>query len=269
MQILFRPFFRNLLVVAALMVLAVGCVKYEVDIVVNSDSSGSLEVSMDFSQELIEFIEAVEEVPIEEACRNLLQSEGVGDGTQLDGPLDDPFFSNDDFQTAQEIVVDDSNCGFIARGKWPAEQAEAVYLSLADESDIIIQRSGLLGWSFELPIDLNEGLDTDESANIGLVLAQLGNAALNLQVTLPGQTVDHNATSTTSSCGTTTFSWNISITDQAEFLFAETDGESDCRSSSNVGEIVAWVMLGGIGTAIATALVLRRLQRKRVPLSSA
>lgn len=242
------------------MVLAAGCVKFEMDLAVNPDGSGSIEVYVDVAQELFRFAGAFQEGDaegaIEDACREMLQGDDV-EGTPFEGPL----FSGADFLTEQEILADDSSCGVRARGEWPAEQAEQVYLYLGEDSGPTIERVGSQGWSFTLPIDL-AGEEDDYDVDLGLAFAEALDFSLAFRVTLPGQPVGHNADSTRSACDTTTFKWDVDIVDPPELLFAEADGKGDCGSGWGVGPIVAVVILGVVAAAMAAFLVGRRLLRR-------
>lgn len=245
------------------MVLAAGCVKFEMDLAVNPDGSGSIEVHVKLEQEFLRlagvFQEGDAEGSIEDACRELLQGDDVG-GT----PLENQLFSSANFLTEQEILADNSSCGVRARGEWPAEQAEQVYLYLGEDSGPTIQRVGSQGWSFALPIDL-AGEEDDYDVDLGLAFAEALDFSLAFRVTLPGRPVGHNADSTRSDCDTTTFKWDVDISDPPELLYAEADGEGDCESDSGwgTGPIAAVVILGAMAAAVAAALVVRRFRRDR------
>ena len=244
------------------MVLAAGCVKFEMDLAVNPDGSGSIEVYVDVAQELFRFAGAFQEGDaegsIEDACREMLEGDDV-EGT----PFESPLFSSANFLTEQEILADDSSCGVRARGEWPAEQAEQVYLYLGEDNGPTIERVGSQGWSFALPIDFTEDEDVEEF-DLGLALAEALDFTLAFRVTLPGQPVGHNADSTRSGCDTTTFKWDVDIVNPPELLFAETDGHGDCGSGWGVGPIVAVVILGVVVAVSGAAILISRSRRSRV-----
>ena len=243
------------------MVLAAGCVKFEMDLAVNPDGSGSIEVYVDVAQELFRFAGAFQEGDaegsIEDACREMLQGDDV-EGTPFEGPL----FSGADFLTEQEILADDSSCGVRARGEWPAEQAEQVYLYLGEDSGPTIERVGSQGWSFTLPIDL-AGEEDDYDVDLGLAFAEALDFSLAFRVTLPGQPIGHNADSTRSGCDTTTFKWDVDIVDPPELLFAEADGKDDCEGS-DTGTIVAIVILAVLVVSVGLGVAIGRVGRRRV-----
>ena len=242
------------------MVLAAGCVKFEMDLAVNPDGSGSIEVYVDVAQEFFRFAGAFQEGDAEgsfqDVCREMLQGDDV-EGT----PLESPLFSGSNFLTEQEILADDSSCGIRARGEWPAEQAEQVFLYLGEDGGPTIERVGSQGWRFALPIDLTEDEDAEEF-DVGPALVEALDFSLAFRVTLPGQSVAHNADSTRSGCDTTTFMWDVDIFDPPELLFSEADGEGDCGGRWGVGPIVAVVILGVVVAAMVAAIMSRRsLQR--------
>lgn len=113
-----------------------------------------------------------------------------------------------------------------------------------------------------MPLDLMDGVDADE---LNASFAEALDFSVVVSVTLPGQSVEHNADLASSGCDATTFKWDVDISDPPDLLYAEADGADDCEGDSGWGSgpIAAVVILGVMAAAVAAALVVRRFRRDR------
>lgn len=249
-------------VAAVAAVLAAGCVSVTMDFTVNSDGSGSFEVEMSVARELLQMAAAFEEgdaeVSAEEVCQEMMQ------GEETEGsPFEDLSFGGAGFEVEEEIVVDDSSCGTRARAEWPAEQADLVFSYLGEDGGPMFERVGSSGWSFELPFEFMGEEDPDE---IGAAFAGVLDFSFVVSVTLPGQSVEHNADRADSGCNATTFFWDIDLVDPPNRLMAEADGADECGGIGGwgTGAIVAVVLIGVLVVSVGAALVVRRSRQSGV-----
>ena len=242
------------------MFVAVGCVSVTMDFTIDSDGSGSFEVEMSVAEELLQmaaaFQEGDAEISAQEACQEMMQGEDA-EGSPFEGLS----FSGAGFEVEQEVIADDSRCGFRARAEWPAEQADLVYAFLAEDGGPLIEQVGSNGWRFELPFEF---MDDEESAELGAGFVELMDFSFVVSVTMPGQPVEHNADRADSGCNTSTFRWDVDLIDPPQHLMAEADGTDECGGGGGLGTgaIVAVVLIGVLAVAVGAALVVRRSRQR-------
>ena len=83
-----------------------------------------------------------------------------------------------------------------------------------------------------MPFDL---MDDGDSEEFGAGFAELLDFSFVVSATLPGQPVEHNADRADSGCSTSTFHWDVVLSDPRQRLMAESDGTDECG-----GGEVAW-----------------------------
>ena len=242
------------------MVLAVGCINISMDFAVNPDGSGSFEAELGVTHQFMQMAMAMEEgdsdLSVEEACHELWSEENTG-GSSFQEQLS---FSEAGFEEAEEIVVDDTVCRYIARVDWSAERSEAAFALLREDEGPSFRRVGSNGWGFEIPFG---DIADDELAVAGFV-----DFSFVINATLPGKPTENNANRVDIGCATSTFTWDYAdFSDPPERLIAETDGSDDC-GGFGTGPIVAVVLLGGLVVVVGAALAINRSRRRRVESAS-
>jgi len=246
-------------VACTLAVLAAACIDLEMDLVVRDDGSGSVEATMSIHTAMLGFAALGEgelSETTEEMCQQFAGEMGAG------GPSIFGLDELDDF----DISVGDGTCTVRFGRTWDAADFDTVMAVLAEDGGPSVHRTVGGGWRFELDLaplssDLSEdGLSEDELAQAAALGFELPTLAIS--VTLPGETVEHNADSVRQS----QFAWELDFlaTDELpESLYAET-APGDGLSPAAIGAIVAGVLL-----ALAALVTLRRHQEAKAAASSA
>lgn len=260
--------------VAALV--CVGCIKVTVDLVVESDGSGSMEVEYEVSRGfLAEFDEDGESAgPEEDPCSSW---EWDDQQEELSG-----FLSSSIRFDIQESS-DDSNCKLTMQGNWEAAAFEEEFAITPEDGGI--ERVGVDGWRVELPLgnSLFDGLDSQdaaEDADLGELGSQFGEAVAEglgsllgemqfvVGITLPGKAVEHNADEAARRGSSTEFTWDVNMLAPPEVLFAETV-EAEDDGGSNMGLAVLLIVLGVLVVAVIAAAIFVYKRRRPDPGDSA
>ena len=247
------------------MVLAAGCIEISMGFSVDSDGSGSYEMEMEFSQELLQMATAFSDLDSEqdgseeaarEACDEMLSE---SDFDEL--PWGDTSLVESGVEFEVHEISDDSNCGARMRVAWPGELADLVFTSLREDEGPDFHRVGTDGWSFAMPLDLGEEELMGDSG-----FGEMMDLSFEVNVTLPGNPVEHNADRVSSGCNSSTFFWDIDIFDPPELMAAESDGKGDCGGGWGAGLIVTVVILGVLVVAmVAAALIIPSRRRRAQP----
>ncbi|WP_419921825.1 hypothetical protein [Candidatus Poriferisodalis sp.] len=232
--------------VTALALVTAGCVKVDMDFVVNDDGSGSFSQKITFAEPTLELMVSSGQAGTrEQACDSF-----IAESEANESPLD---FSADGVDTSDldsivpvfDSVSSDSECSTTQSFSWTAAQYGTLReVMAAGDGPQILQLDD--GWRFEL-----SGSFMDQGPSDGEV-AQLSSLGLDpptaiISVTLPGEPVEHNADIAAGS----TFSWEFDLTDPQsapERLVAQTG-----PSSGGIGYV------GIVGLVVAVVLLLAAL----------
>ena len=233
---------------------------------VGSDGSGSYEVEMAVSQEFLQLATALSEPgseqgdseeAVREACDELLAD------SDFEGlPLGEISLEESGVEFEVDEFTDGSDCGIRMRAAWPGELADLVFTSLREDEGPDFQRVGADGWTFAMPLDLG-----DEGLVGASGLGETIDISVEVNVTLPGNPVEHNADRVSGGCNSSTFFWDIDLFDPPTSLTAESDGKGDCGGGWGAGPIVAVVILGVLAVAmLAAALIIPSRRRRALPV---
>lgn len=235
--------------VAAAALVTAGCIDFEVHFTVRDDGSGSAEVTMFFDEATVLALAAFGEAPPEEACRELLAESEMEDELGI---------ASEGLDWETELHDDADACGVALSADWTAAESERVLGELAEEGDMALAPLDDGGWRFEMDVselvgEMGEGATGDEADLFGGLGFALPTVAVS--VNLPGDPVEHNATSSTGS----EFRWEIDLADaeaaeSGAVLFAQTAPVS----GGSVAVIVAVVVLVAVGALVVLLLVRRR-----------
>ncbi len=177
-----------------------------------------------------------------------------------DGPSIFGLEELDDF----DISVGDGTCTVRFGRTWDAADFDTVMAVLAEDGGPSVHRTAGGGWRFELDLswlsgDLSEDeLSEDELAQAAALGFELPTLAIS--VTLPGETVEHNADSARQSQS----AWELDFLATDEFpksLYAETAPSGGLEPEA-IGAIVAGALL-----ALAALVTLRRHQQAKTAAS--
>lgn len=245
---------RTAVIVCALSLLAAACLDAEVDFVVQEDGSGSITLTMRFSEEMLALVALAEAGADEEFCTSILD--------QIDMSADDPLgLELEGLDWRSEAVVEDGRCVVTSAAAWSSAESEEVLAVFAEDELPVIQRLDSGGWRFFMTTD---GLEDEEASLDDAELApfaDLVTPTLVISATLPGKVVVHNADLVTES----TYSWEVGFgaDELPPALVVETAPSSSGLGPEAIGAIVA-----GIGLALAALVTLRRHQAAKVATSS-
>ena len=228
------------------------------DIAINPDGSGSLELEIEISQEFIQGVMgSLESNPLidtaeptaEDACDQFFSSMGP-----LGIPFVNPTLSGIQLEWEMGETADGTHCRIFWRVEWGSEHADRIFITYLDNGGPIVKRVSPVGWRLEIPL---ESEDIDESD-------RHFEGSTRLTATLPGKSVAHNADRVSSSCRDSTFYWEVGLYGPPDPLIAETDGTDECKGGWGAGPVVAVVFLGVLATSMVAALLIRRSRRSRV-----
>ena len=232
--------------VTAIALVTAGCVKVNVDFVVNDDGAGSFSQKVALADPVIELMIGTGQFETRaQACDSF-----IAESEANESPVD---FSAAGVDTSDldsivpvfDTVSSDSECSTTQSFSWTAAQYGTLReVMAAGDGPQIMQLDD--GWRFELGASF-----MDEGPSDGEV-AQLSSMGLDpptvvISVTLPGEPVEHNADSADGS----TFSWEFDLTDPQsapELFFAQTGS-----SSGGIGYV------GIVGLVVAVVLLLAAL----------
>ena len=238
--------------VTALALVAAGCVKVDMDFVVNDDGSGSFSQKITFAEPMIELMVGSGQAGTQaEACDSFI-AESEANGSAVDFSTAGVDTSDlDSIDPVFESVNSDSECSTTQGFSWSAAQYSTLREVMAEgDGPQIIQLED--GWRFELSSSfMSEGASEDEFAQLASLGLDPPTAVIS--VTLPGEPLEHNADSAARS----TFTWEFDLTDpQAapERLVAQTR-----LSSGGIGpEAIAGIVVGVVVLLLAIVGMLRR-----------
>ncbi len=220
--------------IAALILFATSCIKFEADISVSDDGSGRVDV-----------LSAVDADGFGSVLGDLADglgdaTEGLGDVTDGLGDICDTFseeggFDEDVPDGAEVSVVDeDGFCG--ARVTYDLEPGTDHSAALAQliDADVQLRKEGD-GWIFSAPLDLEDlALDDLAGQNAGvpsaLVDELFDDAIFQWTVDLPGIAVDGKNNADQVDGGT--FTWTVDLLDPPANLFAQTRAGGDNSDTS-------------------------------------
>ena len=256
--------------VTALALVTAGCVKVNVDFVVNDDGAGSFSQKVALAAPVIELmIETGQFETRAQACDSF-----IAESEANESPVD---FSADGVDTSDldsivpvfDSVSSDSECSTTQSFSWTAAQYGTLReVMAAGDGPQILQLDD--GWRFEL-----SGSFMDQGPSGGEV-AQLSSLGLDpptaiISVTLPGEPVEHNADIAAGSM----FSWEFDLTDPQsapERLVAQTGlsgggPSSGGPSSGGIGYVGIVVLIVAIVGVLAALVSLRK--RRKTPENDA
>ena len=239
---------RAAVTVGALAVLAPACYRFEIDLVVREDGSGSVGAAINIDVAMLSLMGSGEGDASEtagEVCRQVVGGSGA------DMPSIFGLSELDDV----DVSLAEGVCAVKFGRTWSAGEGETVLAALAGDNGPRIRRTDSDGWRFDLDLaSLSEELadeeftseDRAEAAALGFEFPTLA-----VSVRLPGEAVEHNADSVRQS----KYSWELDLfaTEQhPPSLYAET-APSGGLSPAAIGAIVT-----GVGLALAALVTLRR-----------
>ena len=238
--------------VTALALVAAGCVKVDMDFVVNDDGSGSFSQKITFAEPMIGLMVGSGQAGTRaQACDSFIEESAANDEIVDFSTAEVDTSDLDSIVPVFESVNSDSECSTTQGFSWSAAQHSTLREVMAEGDGPQITRLDD-GWRFELSASfMDEGPSEDESSQ--LLSLGLDPPTVVISVTLPGEPLEHNADSATGS----TFSWEFDLTDPQsapERFFAQTGS-----SSGGIG----YVGIVGIVVAIVLALAALVSLRKR------
>jgi len=239
---------RAAVAVGALAVLATACYRFEIDLVVREDGSGSVDAAIGIDVAMLSLIGSGEgdaSGTAGEVCRRVV------DGSGADVPSIFGLSELDDV----DVSLADGVCAVRFGRTWSAGEGETVLAALAGDNGPRIRRTDSDGWRFDLDLaSLGEELadeeftseDCAEAEALGLELPTLA-----VSVRLPGEAVEHNADSVRQSKYPCELDLFPAVQHPAS-LYAET-APGGGLSPAAIGAIVT-----GVGLALAALVTLRR-----------
>ncbi|WP_420625089.1 hypothetical protein [Candidatus Poriferisodalis sp.] len=236
----------------ALALVAAGCVKVDMDFVVNDDGSGSFSQKITLAEPVIELMVGSGQAGTRaQACGSFI-AESEANESIIDFSTAGVDTSDlDSIVSVFESVNSDSECSTTQGFSWSAAQYGVLREVMAvGEGPQILQLED--GWRFELSSSfMSQGPSEDESAQ--LFSLGLDPPTAVISVTLPGEPLEHNADSVADS----TFAWKFDLTDPQsapEGFVAQTT-----LSSGGIGpEAIAGIVVGAVVLLLAIVAMLRR-----------
>jgi len=225
------------------------------DISVNRDGSGSLEIDLEISQEFIQELMESDwfrdsgELSTEGVCDQLFSSLNP-----LTVPFVNPTLDGVQFESQVGRADDGTGCRISWSVVWGSEHADHIFIIYTENDGPIVRRVGSDGWRFQVPLE-SENIDESDQHFEG---------SLKVKAALPGKSVVNNADRVSSSCEYTTFYWEIGLYGPPDPLVAETDGTNDCDGGWGTGSVVAVVFLGVLAASGSAALLVHLSRRSRV-----
>ncbi len=247
------------------------CLDADMDILVNEDGSGSMDVSMDLDA----YLRLMEELAPDEDAKSLceealhdLEAETLDLGSEILNRLDWSYDGK--FEEGPEA------CELTYSASWNAAESEAVLLEFVWTFGSSIYRLASGGWRFEMDLselyDISDGLtsaamnDTQPSedltgaqlfSELAFFLA-LSDFSLTVSVTLPGEVVGHNANSVSQARHT----WEIDFsntatadTPEARMLYLQTKPSGGDTTASGALGVEPSSGSDGLGAGAIVAIV--------------
>jgi len=220
--------------VGALAVLATACYRFEIDLVVREDGSGSVDAAIGIDVAMLSLIGSGEgdaSGTAGEVCRRVV------DGSGADVPSIFGLSELDDI----DVSVADGVCAVRFGRTWPAGEGETVLAALAGDNGPRIRRTDSDGWRFDLDLaSLGEELADEEFTSEDRAEAE----ALGLELPTLAVSVRQSK-----------YSWELDLFAAEQHpasLYAET-ASGGGLSPAAIGAIVT-----GVGLALAALVTLRR-----------
>lgn len=244
---------RTAAAVFALAVVATACYRFEIDLVVREDGSGSVDAAMNIDIAMLSLMglgEGDASETAEEVCRQIVDDSGT------DLPSIFGLSELDDVK----ISLGDGVCAVRFGREWAADEGETVLVALAGDDGPSVRRTDSGGWRFDLNMaSLSEELadeeftaeDRAEAEALGFEFPTMA-----ISVTLPGDAIEHNADSVSQS----KYSWELdlfAVDEHPPSLYVQTAPGGGLGPEA-IGAIVAGVLL-----ALAALVTLRRHQEAK------
>jgi hypothetical protein len=236
------------LLLAAVALLLVGCIRAEVSIKVNDDGSGEVSVLAAFDEEAFETLAedfgdgATTEIP---SFGDIDESD-LPEGASIEEYDEDgftgarvtiPFEASDDIAaTINEILSESGGDGFIGGTDSTFE-------------DFSLQREGE-GWRFEATAAaLNDAADGEDALGLGGPIFDLlfDDASFEIKIELPGDVIEHNADRIDGD----TLVWELGLADDEPRQLMALTGADD---GGGFNLVIAVVVLAVIGAVVAGVL---------------
>jgi hypothetical protein len=249
-------FVKLLLPLALVLLLGSGCMKVDMAIVVEADGTGSYTGDIAVFKGLGEMFDEGGEGDNTQICEGLLDSDG-------DSPIPDlPLEAKVDTYEDDEWCGASFSVNFTGFGQSVVDAGDDPFpLSIAGNMlTFSVPVEDLFGDDSPLSDEGDDGSGLDGDMDVALMLKAFGipEPEFRMHVTLPGEILEHNATSQDGS----TLTWEIDIFELEETntdIFAIADISKSAESgSSKVGIIVGIAVAAGIITLAGLNFVKKR-----------
>ncbi len=241
-----RRFKCALALLFLLSILAVGCIRFDLSIMVD-ESDASIRMRVTQSPFLAEFggDESVQEL------FNALQAEELGPQPSMD-------------MSIQEVTDPDGWTGIDLKAVGPVDVIIAELMADEGEDSPQIAKTGdewQFSWRIEGISDADAGsLDELESMDLGFDVEDLG-FEFNVEVTFPGALVSTNSEDVSFSDGKTTARWEVSDIGATLYFHLVTDETLAAGGGLGTGVILA-IIFGGAGLIVALSVALIKGRRQ-------